>query len=59
MTSSVSHPIDAQGITEKFRGINPQLDTDRIAAVAFAIEGHSARELIDLLTPARGVRTAA
>ena len=46
-------PIDAAGITEKFRGINPTLDTDAIAAVALSIEKHTARELLDLLTRKR------
>ncbi|MEA3154031.1 MAG: hypothetical protein QOK44_1620 [Betaproteobacteria bacterium] len=58
-SGSVARPIDAAGITEKFRGINPQLPADRIAAVAFNIERHSARELIDLLAPARTERAAA
>ena len=58
-SGSVARPLDAAGITEKFRGINPQLPTDRIAAVVFAIERHSARELIDLLAPARAERAAA
>jgi 2-methylcitrate dehydratase PrpD len=49
-TGSIHAPIDAAGITEKFRGINPQLDTDAIAGVALAIEKHSARELLGLLT---------
>lgn len=48
-TGSVHVPIDAAGITEKFRGINPQLDTDAIAGVALSIEQHSARELLGLL----------
>ncbi len=58
-SGSVARPIDAAGITEKFRGINPRLPTDRIAAVALNIERHSARELIDLLAPARSERAAA
>jgi len=49
-TGSIHVPIDAAGITDKFRGINPQLDTDAIAGCALAIENHSARELLDLLT---------
>jgi 2-methylcitrate dehydratase PrpD len=52
-TGSIHVPIDAAGITEKFRGINPHLDTDAIAACALAIEKHSARELLDLLTRKR------
>lgn len=46
-------------LTQKFRGINPQLPVDRIAAVALNIEHHSVRELIDLLAPARSERSAA
>lgn len=52
-TGSVAQPFDAAGIIEKIRGLNPQLPTDRIAAVSLDIERHSARELIDLLAPAR------
>lgn len=58
-TGSLARPIDAAGITEKFRGINPQLPTDRIAAVALNIERHSVRELIDLLGAAGAARAAA
>jgi len=42
-------PIDARGITEKFRGINPQLPVDKIAAVALNIERHSVHDLLKLL----------
>ncbi len=52
-TGSIHAPINAAGIREKFRGINPQLDTDAIADVALAIEQHTARELLDLLTRKR------
>ena len=48
-TGSVRQPIDAHGITEKFRGINPHLPADRIAAVALDIERHTVRELLALL----------
>ncbi len=48
-SGSPASPIDAQGITEKFRGINPQLPVDAIAAMALAIERHSAREFVALL----------
>jgi hypothetical protein len=58
-SGSVARPIDASGITEKFRGINPHLPTDRIAAVAFDIERHTARELIGLLASANTERVAA
>ena len=48
-TGSVHDPIDAQGITDKFRGINPDLPADQIAAIALDIERHSVRELLALL----------
>jgi 2-methylcitrate dehydratase PrpD len=48
-SGSPSAPIDARGITEKFRGINPQLPVDEIAAVALDIERHSMRDLLMLL----------
>jgi 2-methylcitrate dehydratase PrpD len=48
-TGSPHAPIDANGITEKFRGINPRLPTDRIAAAALDIEHHTVRELLALL----------
>ena len=48
-SGSPAAPIDAQGITEKFRGINPQLPVDQIAAKALAIEQHSVRDLLSLL----------
>lgn len=49
-TGSVHVPIDATGITDKFRGINPELPAGRIAAVALDIEQHSVRELLGLLS---------
>jgi 2-methylcitrate dehydratase PrpD len=48
-SGSPAVPINAQGITEKFRGINPQLPVDAIADVALNIEQHSVRELLALL----------
>jgi 2-methylcitrate dehydratase PrpD len=48
-TGSPSSPIDARGVTEKFRGINADLPVDRIAQTALAIEEHSVRELLALL----------
>jgi 2-methylcitrate dehydratase PrpD len=51
-TGSPAAPIDVQGITDKFRGINPHLPADAIAAVALDIERHSVRELLALLAPA-------
>ena len=48
-TGSVHVPIDAKGITDKFRGINPDLPADRIAEFALDIEGHPVRDLLALL----------
>ncbi|MBI4191006.1 MAG: MmgE/PrpD family protein [Betaproteobacteria bacterium] len=58
-TGSIHAPIDARGITEKFRGINPQLDADAIAAAAFAIEQHSVRKFLGLLVNPQSKRSAA
>jgi len=58
-TGSVHVPIDARGVTDKFRGINPQLDADAIAAVALGIEQHSARKLVGLLGNPESKRAAA
>lgn len=48
-TGSVDNPVDAHGITEKFRGINPKLPVDAIARVALDIENHRVPELLALL----------
>jgi 2-methylcitrate dehydratase PrpD len=48
-SGSTAAPIDARGITEKFRGINPQLPVDDIAAIALNIEKHPVKELLALL----------
>lgn len=48
-TGSTSNPVDAKGIAEKFRGINPQLPVDRIAELALNMEQHTVRELLALL----------
>ncbi len=58
-TGSVHAPIDARGVTEKFRGINPRLDADAIAAVALAIEQHSVREFVGMLGNPQPKRAAA
>lgn len=47
-TGSIDNPVDAKGVTEKFRGINPQLPIDAIARVALDIENHGVRELLAL-----------
>lgn len=49
-TGSSAAPIDARGITEKFRGINGHLPVDRIAETALSIEKHSIKDLLALLT---------
>jgi 2-methylcitrate dehydratase PrpD len=53
---SAANPVDAAGVVEKFRGINPQLPVDDIASVAFDIEHHSIRELLGLLARAKAKR---
>jgi len=58
-TGSIHVPIDARGATEKFRGINPQLDADAIAAAALAIEQHSVREFVGMLGTPKSQRAAA
>jgi hypothetical protein len=51
-SGSPAAPINAKGITEKFRGINPRLPVDAIAGVALDIERHTVRELLGLLAVA-------
>ena len=58
-TGSVDSPIDGAGVTEKFRGINPQLDADAVAAAAFGIEQGSVRRFLDLLRDPKTQRAAA
>lgn len=58
-TGSLAAPMDAAAIRRKFAGNSPHLPVDRIAAVALAMENHTARELIDLLTPQRVARAVA
>jgi 2-methylcitrate dehydratase len=48
-SGSPASPIDARGITEKFRGINGHLPVDRIADTALDIEKHSVKDLLALL----------
>jgi 2-methylcitrate dehydratase PrpD len=48
-SGSPAAPIDARGITEKFRGINAGLPVDRIAEVALNIEKYSVSDLLALL----------
>jgi 2-methylcitrate dehydratase PrpD len=49
---SPAAPIDARGITEKFRGISGHLPVEHIAATALHIERHGVRDLLALLVPA-------
>jgi 2-methylcitrate dehydratase PrpD len=50
---SPANPINAQGIIEKFRGINPELPVDQIAETALDLEHHSIKRLLSLLAGAR------
>jgi 2-methylcitrate dehydratase PrpD len=51
-SGSPAAPIDARGITEKFRGISGHLPVEQIAATALHIERHGVRDLLALLVPA-------
>ncbi|HUP93329.1 MAG TPA: MmgE/PrpD family protein [Burkholderiales bacterium] len=48
-SGSPAAPIDARGITEKFRALNPQLPVDKIAETALSIEKYPIKDLLDLL----------
>jgi len=50
---SPANPVDAKGVVEKFRGINPNLPVDDIAGAAFDIERRSVKQLLALLSGAR------
>jgi 2-methylcitrate dehydratase PrpD len=50
---SEANPVGAEGIIEKFRGINPQLPVDAIAEMALNIERHSIKQLLGLLAGAK------
>ena len=52
-SGSPAAPIDARGITEKFRGINGHLPVDQIAETALNIEKHSVKDLLALLVQPR------
>lgn len=58
-TGSLAAPMDAAAVCRKFSGNSPHLPVQRIADMALNIERHSARELIDLLVPAREARAVA
>jgi 2-methylcitrate dehydratase PrpD len=46
---SPANPVDRSGVVEKFRGINPQLPAERIAASVFDIERQSMKEVLGWL----------
>lgn len=46
---STANPVDARGVIEKFRGINPQLPVDAIAEAVLDIEHHALRKVLDLV----------
>jgi 2-methylcitrate dehydratase PrpD len=46
---SPANPVDRKGVIEKFRGINPKLRVDDIAAAVFDIERRSVKEILALL----------
>jgi 2-methylcitrate dehydratase PrpD len=52
-TGSDANPIGAQGVVDKFKGINPGLQADAIADAAFDIERRSVKELLALLAGKR------
>jgi 2-methylcitrate dehydratase PrpD len=47
---SPANPVDRRGVIEKFRGINPNLPVDDIAAAVFDIERRSVREILVLIS---------
>jgi 2-methylcitrate dehydratase PrpD len=46
---SPANPVDREGVIEKFRGINPKLPVDDIAAAVFDIERRSVKDVLALL----------
>jgi len=50
-SGSPAKPLAARAVTGKFRGINPHLPADQIAAAALGIERHAVRDLLNLLAP--------
>jgi 2-methylcitrate dehydratase PrpD len=55
-SGSSAAPIDARGIIEKFRGINPDLPAEAISDVALDIERHAVRDLLALLAAGETAR---
>ena len=50
---SPANPVDRRGVVEKFRGINPRLPVDDIAAAVFDIERRAAKQVLELLAQSR------
>ena len=46
---SPANPVDRRGVIEKFRGINPKLPVDDIAAAVFDIEHRSVKDVLGVL----------
>ena len=58
-TGSVHAPIDARGVTEKFRGINPRTCRPTASPPLRSISNnHSVRELLSLLDKNTGLTRA-
>lgn len=55
-SGSAASPMDGAGITEKFRGINPELPTEAIARIALDMEHHHVSELMSLAAPQSNAR---
>jgi 2-methylcitrate dehydratase PrpD len=53
---SPARPVDRRGVVEKFRGINPRLPVDDIAAAVFDIEHRRLRDVLGLMTGAKAKR---
>src|SRR5262245_6113836 len=50
---STANPVDARGVVEKFRGINPRLPVDDIARAVYEIERGSVKNVLALLSGAK------
>jgi 2-methylcitrate dehydratase PrpD len=55
---STANPVDAKGVVEKFRGINPQLPVDDIASAVFEIERHPIQQVLSQLARAKQTQAA-
>ena len=47
---SPANPVDRKGVIEKFRGINPKLPVDDIAAAVFDIENRRIKDVLALIS---------